>query len=41
MACMLLPVHMPLLPADISTDKPVPDWVSVPTGPNCLSLGGR
>ena len=41
MACMPLPVHIPLPPAVISADSPVPDWVKVPTGPNCLSLGGR
>ena len=39
--CMVLPVHMPLPPAVISADNPVPDWVSALTGPNCLSLGGK
>ena len=40
MACMLLPVHMPLIPAVISADSPVPDWVRLPTGPNTLIAGG-
>ena len=39
--CMVLPETEHIMPFSINSDMlPEPDWVSAPTGPNILNLGG-